>query len=220
MRRLTILRPEPGASASLALAKELGIDAVAMPLFKIEPLPWDVPEAASFDGLLLTSANALRCAGDGLMQLRGLPVYAVGEATAADAREAGFDIARTGSAGVERLLGSIEARQKLLHLCGRDRVEPGNAGHEISAVPVYRAVELPAPTGIETTQVAVLHSPRTARRFAELASDRARVSIAAISPAAADAAGTGWREVAVADRPDDRCLLALAKELCDKPSQE
>ena len=53
----------------------------------------------------------MRCgvAAKGWRTLRGLPVYAVGEATAEAARNGGFDIAATGDAGVDRLLGSIEA---------------------------------------------------------------------------------------------------------------
>ena len=47
-------------------------------------------------------------AANSLNELRGLPVYAVGTATAEAARDAGFDIASVGEAGVERLLGSIE----------------------------------------------------------------------------------------------------------------
>lgn len=221
MRRLTILRPEPGASASLALAKELGLDAVALPLFRIDPIPWALPSAGSFDGLLLTSANALRWAGDDLQYLRRLKVYAVGEATADEARNGGFNVASTGSAGVERLLASIEPGQRLLHLCGEDRVDISEARHRIQALPVYRAVELPDPIGLDRTEVAAVHSPRAARRFAELAGTlgRPKVSIAAISAAAADAAGAGWLEVAVAHESTDRSLLALAKELCDKSLQ-
>jgi uroporphyrinogen-III synthase len=66
-----------------------------------------------------------------------------------------------------------------------------------------------------------VHSPRAGRRFAQVADElglnRSRILIAAISKAAAEAAGRGWREVVVASNPDDRSLLALAKELCDKP---
>jgi uroporphyrinogen-III synthase len=220
MRRLTILRPEPGASASLALARELGIEADVLPLFKIEPIAWQVPDPAGFDGLLLTSANAVRFAGDGLLTLRGLEVYAVGDATADEARKAGFDIASSGSAGVERLLGSIEGGRKLLHLCGQDRTEVDETRHAITAVPVYRSVQLPRPDGIDSVEVVAVHSPRAARRFAELfeEGDRSAVAVAAISEAAAGAVGGGWNAVVIAQKPDERCLLALAKELCDKPA--
>ncbi|MEO6359979.1 MAG: uroporphyrinogen-III synthase [Sphingomicrobium sp.] len=218
MRRLTILRPEPGASASLAIARELAIHAVSHPLFAIERLAWEAPEAAGYDGLLLTSANAVRSAGDGLTQLRGLKVYAVGEATAEAARNAGFDIAGTGSAGAEQLLGSIAGGQKLLHLCGEDRAEIGDGPHEIAHIPVYRSAELPPPEGLSDAEVVAVHSPRAARRFAELVLERSRIAVAAISAAAAEGLGEGWLQVVVAECPDDRSLLVLAKELCDKPA--
>ena len=82
MRRLLVLRPEPGASETVRRAHERGLDAVAIPLFEIETARWEVPEAGGFDGLLLTSANAVRHGGEQLQALRGLPVYAVGQATA------------------------------------------------------------------------------------------------------------------------------------------
>ena len=107
MRRLVILRPEPGASATAARARAMGLEPVTMPLFKVEAVDWDAPDPGLFDALLLTSANAVRYAGERLRSLRQLPVYAVGEATAAAAREAGFEIASTGDTRIERLLCSI-----------------------------------------------------------------------------------------------------------------
>ena len=102
MTRVLVLRPEPGASATVERARQRGLDALAIPLFEIEPVSWKAPDAASFDGLLITSANAMRSAGEQLLELRGLPVYAVGPATADAAREAGFDVASSGDAGAER----------------------------------------------------------------------------------------------------------------------
>lgn len=218
MRPLLILRPEPGASATLDRAKDLGLDARAVPLFQVEPLSWRAPEAASFDALLVTSANAVRLAGDQLQALRGLPVYAVGDATAEAAREAGFDIKSRGDAGVERLLGSIEADIKLLHLCGEDRRDVPEAKQRITALPVYRATAIESPDfGEATGNVALIHSSRAGRRFAELVDDRATVSIAAISDAAAEAAGAGWDSVEVAEAANEEALLALAAQLCEKP---
>jgi len=218
MMRMLVLRPEPGASATVAKALERGMDAVVMPLFTVEPLAWEAPEAGGFDGLLLTSANAIRCGGKGLELLRGLKAYAVGDATAEAARDAGFDIAATGDAGVDRLLGSIEPDLKLLHLCGEDRREPEGAKQKITAVTVYRAKPVDAP-GLSDTRgaVALIHSPRAGQRFAELVSDRTTTSIAAISEAAAEAVGEGWAKVEVAEQPSDDALLALAASLCDKP---
>ena len=220
MRRLVILRPQPGASATVASAQAMGLEAIAMPFFAVEPIAWEAPEASGFDGLLLTSANALRHGGDQLKALRGLRVYAVGEATADAAREAGFDIASSGEAGVERLLGSIDSDLRLLHLCGEHRTA-AEATQAITAVPVYRAAELPPPDGLAEVagQTVAVHSPRAGRRLAELVDDagiqRGTVRIAAISEAAAAAMGGGWAACEAAERPDDRALLALAARLCD-----
>jgi len=219
MAQVLVLRPEPGASATLARARELGLEAVAVPLFEIEPVGWEAPEANGFDGLLLTSANAVRCGGDQLQELRGLKAYAVGEATAAAARDAGFDIAATGDDGVERLLGSIEPDLRLLHLCGEDRRAAQDARQAITPLVVYRAKQidrpqLPAPAG----SIALIHSPRAGRRFAELVTDRSGAVIAAISAAAAEAAGAGWKSIEVAERTEDEALLALAARLCNNPS--
>ncbi len=219
MAQLLVLRPEPGASATLARARELGLEAIAVPLFKIEPVGWEAPEASGFDGLLLTSANAVRCGGDQLQELRGLKAYAVGEATAAAARDAGFDIAATGDDGVERLLGSIEPDLRLLHLCGEDRRAAQDARQTITPLAVYRAKQidrpqLPRPAG----SIALIHSPRAGRRFAELVTDRGGAVIAAISAAAAEAAGAGWKSIEVAERTEDEALLALAARLCNNPS--
>ena len=96
MRPIVVLRPEPGASETAARARQLGLDAIAIPLFRVEPLDWTVPDPSALDGLLLTSANAVRHSGRRLEELRGLPVYAVGQATAAAARRAGCEIAQTG----------------------------------------------------------------------------------------------------------------------------
>jgi len=221
MRRVLVLRPEPGASETAARARKCGLDPVVAPLFEIEPIGWDLPEAASFDGLLLTSANAVRCAGDALREVRGLPAYAVGEATADAARDAGFDIAAVGDAGVDRLLGSIEADLRLLHLCGEDRRTPSDVRQRIAAVPVYRAKPIEQPDlGAAAGAVALIHSARAGRRLAELTNERASIRIAAISATAAEAVGNGWAAVEAAPEPNDDALLALAARLCNKPDPE
>jgi uroporphyrinogen-III synthase len=219
MRRLLVLRPEPGASATVERARQQGLDAFAVPLFEIGPVNWEAPETTSFDALLLTSANAVRHGGEQLRRLRGLPVYAVGPSTAGAAASAGLEIAAIGNGGLDELLTSIEPDLKLLHLCGQDRRPSANASQEIIPVVAYRStpidgLDLRAAAG----SVAMIHSPRAGRRFAELVHDRGSIAIAAISPAAAETAGPGWAAVESVPRPDDQALLALAASLCDKPS--
>jgi uroporphyrinogen-III synthase len=218
MARVLVLRPEPGASETLRRARNHGLDALAIPLFEIEPVKWQAPDPAGFDGLLLTSANAVRNAGRQLDRVRDLGVYAVGEATAAAARNERFAILTVGEGGVEQLLESIPAGLRLLHLCGAHGTEVAGARQAITPVAVYRskAIEAPDLPG-GAGNVALIHSPRAGRRFAELTGNRGSIAIAAISPAAAKAAGDGWKVIEAAERPTDDALLALAARLCNNP---
>ena len=219
MRPVLVLRPEPGAGETVRRAEALGLEAAAVPLFKIEPVAWQAPDPASFDGLLVTSANAVRHAGEGLGALRGLPAYAVGDATAEAVRDAGFDLKASGGADVDRPLGPIEADPKLLHLCGEDRREPDDARQAITPVVVYRAKAADAPDLSQAAgAVALLHSPRATQRFAELMPDKSGTAIVAISAATAEAAGDGWERVEVASNPRDEAMLEVAARLCKTSS--
>ena len=222
MRPLVIVRPEPGATATAKAAAELGLQPVAAPLFSVEPLDWTAPEPAEFDALLLTSANAVRYGRKQLGRLAALPAYCVGQATAAAASHAGLSVAGAGEGGVDDLLAVIPHDIRLLHLCGSDRHAPAQSGHSIRAIPVYRSAEVDPGSALERIEGAVVavHSPRAAsvlaRRVAESGLRRGTVAIAAISESAANAAGSGWESVDVAERPTDPALLSLALRLCDK----
>lgn len=220
MRRLFVLRPQPGAAETVERAKAVGLDAVAMSLFATEPVDWTPPNAANFDGLLLTSANAVRKAGSALGDYRSLKVHAVGESTASAARDAGFTVADSGNGGVDQLVAMIPGDVRLLHLCGADRW--AFEDKRITPVVVYRSRALPTAEGLALIegQVAVVHSPRAAARLAKLVGDRSTIRIAAISEAAAQAAGNGWECVEAAGEPNDSQLLALAARLCQNPKPQ
>ena len=209
--------PAPGArrERDRGGARAMGLDAVSRPLFAVQPVAWEAPDCRAFDGLLLTSANAVRQGGEQLERLRGLPVYAVGEATAAAARDAGFDVAATGDAGVERCWRRSSRSLRLLHLCGADR-RGGHARQTIVRIVSYRAEAVDAGQ-LPEADVVLVHSPRAGARLAQVAHDRSSMAVAAISQAAADAVGGGWQAVEVAEAPTDDALLALAARLCKKP---
>ena len=218
MRRLFVFRPGPAANRTIEKAKAMGLQAVSTPLFELETIDWALPDARAFDGILLTSANAIDLAGEKLERLRALPVYAVGEASAVAARVAGFGVANVGDGGIDDLLALIGPEERLLHLCGEDRRKPKEARQPIEVVPVFRAkAREVSGLGEELRgEVAVLHSPRAAQRLSELVDKdmRATIRMAAISQATAEAAGDGWAEVHAAERPSDTVLLALAARLC------
>ena len=213
MRKLLLLRPEPGLSASADRARRLGIDAICCPLFRVEPVSWEVPDTAGYDALLLTSANAVRHAGPGLLRLLQLPVHAVGNATAEAARAAGLRIESIGSSNIAELLTTLPSGLRLLHLAAEDHVQTDD--RRIVRRIVYRAAAVPDP-GLPSLGglVVAVHSPRAGARLAELAAVRDGTKIAAISEAAAKACGTGWELVEAAAEPSDNSLLALAALLC------
>jgi uroporphyrinogen-III synthase len=219
MRRLFVFRPEAAARQTIVRAGELGIDAVSTPLFELEALDWEPPDPGQFDALLLTSANTIEMAGPSLDAYRALPVHAVGEGTAVAARVAGLGVATIGSGGIDSLLAEVDPKLRLLHLCGEDKREPSVEDRSITSIPIYRARERADVGRLEALsgQVAVVHSPRAARRLAELVdvASRRSIRIAAISEATAEAAGDGWEDVRVASAPNDKELLALCVRLCD-----
>ncbi len=219
MRPILILRPEPGASATAERVRKLGLRPVVAPLFTVRALAWSPPDASDFDAVLFTSANALRHGGPQLARYRRLPAFAVGAATAASARDAGFANVTAGAGNVERLVADVGPEVRLLHPCGRHhRASAGTARH----VPVYAsdaADTLPpaAATALSNGAIALLHSPRAASSFAGLVGADVKISATpvAISAAAAAAAGPGWHDIAVASEPTDAAMLAIARRLCE-----
>ena len=218
MKIVLILRPQPGADESAGRARALGLEPVVAPLFTVRPLPWDLPDGP-FDALLLTSANGARHGPR--PQLAHLPCYAVGEATAEAARAAGARevIAGPSDGAAAAALMAAAGAARALHLCGRDHVALAHPHVLVERRVVYAAEAAATLSGearraVEGGALALLHSPRAASRFASLLPNRAGVRIAAISQAAADAAGSGWAEVHVAARPRDQALLELAARLC------
>ncbi len=209
---------------SAILARAAGMTADVMPLFEICPLRWSPPDPHAFDALLITSANALRHAGDGLQHLRDLPVLAVGAASAAAAREYGFAAAMVGSTDKKALLADAAQKgfSRLLWLAGKHRTAAAPDESLIAErITVYEARELPAPEGFDAQlgqcDVVLLHSPRAARHFAQVADasavPRSQILLASLSPAVAQAAGTGWRALAVADAPNDEAMLLAAESI-------
>lgn len=226
-RAVVVLRPQPGADATASRAAGLGFVATIAPIFRLGAIAWQGPPAADYDALMLTSAAAARLGGPQLALYRALPLFAVGEATAAAARGAGFRDVQAGTADAAAILGQIARRgyARVLHLAGREHRATEAAGVRVDRRIVYAADPLPAMdqagvAALRSGAIALLHSPRGAAHFASLTAQadvpRALIRIAAISPAAASAAGEGWSAIAIADRPSDAGILAAAARLCDQ----
>lgn len=218
---LVVLRPEPGASATADRARKRGWKVVVAPLFTIEPIDWQAPNEM-YDALLLTSANAVRYGGTKLADLRPLPVVAVGETSAATARGAGFAEVKAAGGSAEDAAALLRAAgyRRVLHLAGRDARGFDEQGLTITRIATYAAVEV-AGTPAELAEVVrggaivLVHSARAgaalAARVAE--AQRAKTAVVAISEAALEAAGEGWRSCATASAPEDGAMLDAAGEI-------
>jgi uroporphyrinogen-III synthase len=226
---LVVIRPQPGCAATVQAAQGMGLDAFGHPLFEIVPLGWQAPDAASFDALLIGSANALRHGGPALERYRGIPAYAVGETCAAAVRDAGLDVAGIGEGGLQALLGSLHRdHSRLLRLTGRERVAlsppPG-----ISIVERVTYASEPQLMSPELAKVlagdalVLLHSGEAAKHFVAQCDAqgiaRGAIVIAALAPRIAEIAGGGWAAIEAAPVPRDQALLALASQMCQNARQ-
>jgi uroporphyrinogen-III synthase len=185
--RLLVTRPEPDALKLQAILEEVEHEATVEPLLSVS---FDNGDAVDLDGaqaLIATSRNALRAlkAKPSLSDARHLPLFAVGRATAAEARALGFETVVTGAGTAPELVAHIvsaldPAAGLIVHLAGD--VVAGNLMDELEAhgfrivqPVVYRMI--PARNFSEDTfeQLAmgeidgvILMSPRTAAVYADL----------------------------------------------------
>lgn len=225
--RVLVTRADPASALDW---RARGATVIAAPLLAVAARAWCIP-ADGPEAIAFTSANGVRFAGAASAAWRALPVFAVGLATAAAATAAGWRDVRDGGGSAETLFGAVAAAGfgAVLHLAGVDRtpvVLP--PGLRVTVREVYAATliglspEAVAALAAGTIDVVALTSPRAAAHFAgeidraELT--RAAVALAALSPAIAAAAGSGWRAIEVAKTLGADALFAAALRLCDKRS--
>jgi uroporphyrinogen-III synthase len=206
MTLVVVLRPEPGNATTAARVEAAGRTVLRQPIFEARALAWIAPDPASFDALLVTSANAPRLAGTGLAVLARLPAIAVGERTAAAARAVGLSVALTGESDAADAIADAQAAGyvRLLHLAGRDRA---TSTTELASIAVYESVQIRTPAPPPGATV-LLHSTRAAEALAAAPLARESVAIVAISPAVLAAAGPGWRAARAAAVPTDAAMIA------------
>jgi len=226
-----VTRPEPGAAETARRLAERGWRPVLAPALVLAPRPL---RPAAAQALLLTSRAAARALAPGPALPPGLPVLAVGEATAAEARGQGFTQV-TAAAGEAKALAALVA-QRLDPAAGALLLAVGEGyGQDLAAAlradgfRVRRRVAYaarPAHTLPPAAIAALRHpgdighalfaSPRSATcaisllREAGLAAAASGLVACAISGrVAAVLAALPWREIRVAPRPDQAALLDL-----------
>lgn len=229
--RVWITRAEPGASRTAARLRDMGFTPLIQPLLAVETLNSPVPDLDRFAALAFTSRNGV-AAFAALTPRRDRPVFAVGDATAQAAREAGFVAVRSASGDLTALARRIAAELSDAALLAPQAETPAGDLAAALAAADARAVSLhplsvyrTAPTAAappEAFDAVLIHSPRAAQALAALvpaplsAARLAGVVIACISPAAAAPLSAVGPMPAVAGAPDEVTLLATLKAALGK----
>jgi uroporphyrinogen-III synthase len=123
---LLVTRPEPDAAELKARLEAMGHRATVCPLIEIDCTPGEAIRLGNVQALVATSRNAIRSLARNaaaLEQARSLTLFAVGPATAIEARAAGFARVVEGPAAARDLVPLIAAKASpaggaLLHLAG------------------------------------------------------------------------------------------------------
>ncbi len=225
-----ITRPEPGAAETAARVAALGWDPVVAPALVLRPRDIVIGRAQA---LLLTSRAAARALPP---PIPGLPVLAVGEATAEEARARGWQA--EAAAGTARDLAEMAAQRldpragPLLLAVGQGYALDLAADLRARGFRVIRRIAYRAEPATRLPPEAIrawaegrigavlFHSPRSALcaitliRDAGLAAGAAQMEVLAISRRVAEAAAAAispaaWRALRVAERPGEDSLLRL-----------
>ena len=187
-----VTRPHPDDETTAASLRARGFEVLVAPMLRFEPVAFHDDEDARYDAIIVTSVNALRGLAPHPVanRLLKLPLFAVGEMTAAAARAAGFENVSPANGGAASLrdlvLASVKAKRlkkasTLLYLAGADLArdlagELGERGLTVVTQTTYRMIpvanlshavcEAFAANRVE----AVLHySRRSARAFLDAA---------------------------------------------------
>lgn len=231
---ILVTRPHPDNEATAEGLRARGHVVLLAPLLKFEPVAFHHEGEAGYGAIIVTSANAIRAVAPQLqdLDLLKLPLFAVGEHTAAAARDAGFATVIVAGGDAAALHGAVMRSKRvkknsmLLYLAGADLSrdlgsELGAEGFSVVTQTTYRMTpvkHLPrevckgfAEHGIQ----AVLHySRRSARAFLEaVRGEGVEISALAIPQCCLSetVAGVlreaGAAQVAVAAAPDENALF-------------
>jgi uroporphyrinogen-III synthase len=231
-----VTRPRAEAQDLAAALAARAVTAIIAPVIEIDCRDGAALDLAGVQAVLCTSANGVRALAR-LSRERAVPLFAVGEATAARARAKGFLAVAAAGGDVGDLARLVAARLdpqrgRLVHAAGSDLAGDlagmlRRHGFEVVRATLYEARPAAALTAAAaqalragTVDFAFFFSPRSAAIFARLAvaagvAECCRAVAALSISGAADAAigGLAWKARRIAARPTRAALLALLDEL-------
>ena len=218
--RLLVTRPEPGASATARRLETMGHEALLLPCLAVKTTTPRLPEHPA--ALVVTSGQAVPALP---ARLHNVPVFCVGDATAAKLRQAGFTRVESAAGDAQDLARLVVARR----LPGLHVLAVGErhglalfsglreAGISVVRRKVYTVTKLQAlPADMRATLAAGLdgalfYSAETARAFTRLnppgtAGMQAYVLSGNVVPGLE---GLPWARIHVALAPTEADLMAL-----------
>jgi uroporphyrinogen-III synthase len=229
---MLVTRPEPDAQATLARLDALGISATAAPLMVRQTLDASLPPPDGFTAMVLTSANAIRSLQDrGVIdQYRHLPVFAVGDRTAREATEAGFERVSSAAGALQDLINAMtiaRMRGPIFYPTGKHQSADlakalAPLGIMVATAKIYDMVAIDALPDQVLADLggdigAVLaYSRRSAEIFATLAHSlprerRKSLALLCLSETVAEPLlEARFSRISLADRPDEDAMMALA----------
>jgi uroporphyrinogen-III synthase len=219
--RLLVTRPEPGASATARRLEAMGHDILLLPCLSVKTTTPRLPEHLA--ALVVTSGQAVPALP---ARLHNVPVFCVGDATAAKLREAGFTRVESAAGDAQDLCRLVAARR----LPGLHVLAVGErhglalfsglreAGITVVRRKVYTVTKLQSlPDGVHdalaagTVDAALFYSAETARAFARLNPPGTACMQAYVlsGNVAQGFEGLPWARIHVALAPTEADLMAL-----------
>jgi uroporphyrinogen-III synthase len=228
--RLLLTRPSDDSALLAEKLSKHDLSSLVEPMLDIVYPSVNTPDLNGVQGILVTSANGIRALAR-ICPQRDLGIWAVGPASAAEARRLGYDHVHHGDGDVAALAALVRehlvpAGGALLHVAGTRLAGDlagmlGDAGYEYRRAVLYEAqtaTELSATAQGEIksglVSGAVFFSPRTAETFtrlivsAGLSDACAQMTAFCLSAAVAEKVSRlGWGDVVVAEQPHEKSLI-------------
>lgn len=234
---ILITRPAVDADEFARDIRVLGFTPLIEPMLGISEMAYDMPDFASYPALVFTSANAVRVFGCP-EAARGVPVFAVGDHTAAELRKSGYTKVYSASGDGADLAALVKQKLQglphhLLHIRGEYTARPLEETLAVDRIKMDPLVVYTANTedcftdkcraAIENNavQAVTFFSKRTAGNFIALARQENLLdnlkSIKALCislPVLECVHAVQWAEAYRTARPDREAMLDLLRNVC------
>lgn len=230
---ILITRPLHDARDFALELEQAGFETLIEPMLEIVPAPgFQAPDLSGYEGLLITSANALHVLAV-QSQERDIPVFTVGENTASAGRQYGYQDIRIAGGNVDSLADMVKGSGPYLHIRGTHVTGDLSAmlskkGVACDTLVAYEAVKVKSmsaacKTALENDNITAVtfFSKRTAENFMALAEENRlehhlrTVKALSISENVLECVQPyAWEEAYAAENPGRSAMLELLKDVC------